>query len=68
MRHAALTSSKLKSHKESKHHGIRYPCDKCEFAAPTAYNDKKLKELKHEGVRYPWIQCYLPFDFDKKNS
>jgi len=38
LEYAAITASKLKKHKESKHEGVRYPCDECEFAATTAGN------------------------------
>ena len=36
---------------------VRYPCDKCEFAATDASNLKKHVESKHEGVRYLCDKC-----------
>ena len=54
----------LKSHKESKHEGIRYPCDQCEYAATRLGHLKSHKESKHEGcegVRYPCDQCEHTF-------
>ena len=30
--------SSLKTHKKSKHEGIRYPCEQCEYAATTSGN------------------------------
>ena len=47
----------LKMHKESKHEGIRYPCDQCDYAASMAKDLKRHKESKHEGIRYPCDQC-----------
>ena len=36
---------------------MRYPCDKCEYAATTLSNLKQLIENKHEGVRYLCDNC-----------
>ena len=36
---------------------MRYPCDKCEYAATKASNLKEHVEKKHEGVRYPCDLC-----------
>ena len=47
----------LKTHKESKHAGIRYPCKQCDYAATTASSLKRHKQYKHEGLRYPCDQC-----------
>ena len=47
----------LKVHRESKHEGVRYPCNECEFAATAAFVLKRHKESKHEGVRYPCNEC-----------
>ena len=41
----------------SKHGGVRYPCDKCEYAATTASALRSHIENKHEGVRYPCDKC-----------
>ena len=47
----------LKTHKKSKHEGIRYPCDMCDFAGSTSSNLKVHKEAKHEGIRNPCDIC-----------
>ena len=49
----ASTSYNLKVHKQSKHEGIRYPCDMCEYAVTRQWVLKVHKESKHEGNRYP---------------
>ena len=43
--------------KKSKHEGIKYPCDQCEYVATRHYNLKQLKQFKHEIIRYPYYQC-----------
>ena len=47
----------LKTHKESKHEGIRYSCDECDsvFAQPS--NLRTHKKNKHRGITYPCNQC-----------
>ena len=47
----------LKRHKEIKHIGIRYQCDKCELSASTPANLKVHIESKHENIIYPCDQC-----------
>ena len=44
-------------HKKSKHEGIQYPCDQCEYAASELGNLHQHKQSKHEGIRYPCDQC-----------
>ena len=44
-------------HKKSKHDGVRYPCDKCEYSATTLSDLKRHKKSKHDRVRYPCDQC-----------
>ena len=63
-KYIATTGDNLKHHIESKQHivkskheGVRYPCNKCEYAATTASNIKRHIEIKHEGVRYPCVKC-----------
>ena len=51
------TKNMLKQHKESKHEGVRYPCDECEYSANRLANLKMHKQSKHDGVRYPCDQC-----------
>ena len=43
--------------KESKHEGIRYPCNQCEFASTKPGILKAHKKSKHEGIRYPCDEC-----------
>ena len=51
--------SKLKRHTESKHKGVRYPCDQCDHAATTASGLRRQVESKHKGVRYPCNNCRM---------
>ena len=44
-------------HKESKHEGVRYSFDQCDYFATEAGNLKKHKRYKHEGICYPCDQC-----------
>ena len=37
----------LKTHVESIHEGVRYPCDQCNYKATEKGNLKKLSKLKH---------------------
>ena len=39
------------------HKGIRYHCDKCEYAASNKSYLKKHKNIKHEGIKHPCDQC-----------
>jgi len=41
----------------SKHEGVRYPCDKCGYAATIPAHLKRHIECIHEGVRYPCNHC-----------
>ena len=47
----------MKEHKKSKHEGVRYPCDQCEYAATQVSNLIQHKKTIHEGIRYPCDQC-----------
>ena len=47
----------MKKDKRSKHEGIKYPCDQCEYAITSTTNLKQHKESKHEGKRYSYDQC-----------
>ena len=55
----------VKKHKESKHQGIRYPCDECQYAAQTSYNLKRHKELKHSVIYMSGSPMLLQTDRDK---
>ena len=50
------TKSSEETYKK-KHEGVRYPCDKCDYAATLASNLKRHIENKHKWVRYPCDQC-----------
>ena len=50
-------SSHLKYHIRSKHEGIRYPCDQCDYKATDKGNLMKHIKSIHEGIRYPCGQC-----------
>ena len=56
-KHTATTAGSLKIHVESKHEGVRYPCNQCEYAATQPGVLKIHIENIHEGVRYPCGQC-----------
>ena len=45
-----ILENQLNKHKEEDHEGIRYPCDKCEFAATLPDVLKRHKREVHEGV------------------
>ena len=47
----------MKNHKRSKHEGIRYPCDQCDYVGNYASNLKLHKRSTHEGIRYLCDQC-----------
>merc|ERR1712137_1128282 len=47
----------LKQHKRSKHEGIRYFCDQCDYVATWKSLLNTHKESKHEGIRYPCKHC-----------
>ena len=44
-------------HLKSKHGGIKYPCDQCDFKATQKSNLLTHLKSKHEGVKYPCDQC-----------
>ena len=47
----------LKSHKRSKHRGIKYHCDQCEYVASFKSSLRRHKQSIHEGIRHPCDQC-----------
>ena len=47
----------VKSHKNSKHRGIKYHCDQCEYISSCKSSLRRHKQSKHEGIRYPCDQC-----------
>ena len=48
---------RLKHQKKSIHEGVRYQCDKCDYAAKQYSNLKKHNESMHKGVRYQCDYC-----------
>ena len=55
---ANTTASNLKQQIESKHEGVRYPCDRCwEYAGTTTSSLKQHIKCKHERWRYPCDKC-----------
>ena len=54
---AASQSSVLKMHKASKHYGVRFPCNECDYSATLLSSLRRHKESKHEGIRYPCDFC-----------
>ena len=53
--------SKLKEHKRTKHLGITYPCDKCDFKASSRSSFHQHIKVKHEGIRYKCKHCRTDF-------
>ena len=47
----------LVRHIRSKHEGVRYPCNQCEYQATTQGSLKTHKESIHEGVKYSCNKC-----------
>ena len=52
-----LHKSSLITHKQSKHEGIQYICDKCDYKIATKRNLTTHKQSKHEGIQYICDQC-----------
>jgi predicted RNA-binding Zn-ribbon protein involved in translation (DUF1610 family) len=49
--------SLLTTHIQSKHQGIRYDCDQCDYRANTKSVLTIHQQSKHEGIRYDCDQC-----------
>ena len=47
----------LKMHKQSKHEGIKYSCEQCDYEATMKANLLRHLKSKHEEVKYPCNQC-----------
>jgi C2H2-type zinc-finger domain/Zinc finger, C2H2 type len=47
----------LTKHKMSRHQGVRFACDMCEYRATTPKNLRTHKMAKHDKIRYPCKQC-----------
>ena len=53
----ATQEQNLKQHKEIKHEGVRYLCDKCDYKGITESHLKVHKESKQQGVCYSCDDC-----------
>ena len=49
--------SNLQTHIQSKHEGIKYPCNQCDYQATQQSNLQTHIQCIHEGVKYPCNQC-----------
>ena len=47
----------LVQHIRSKHKGVKYSCDRCEYQATEKGDLKKHKQAIHEGIKYPCNEC-----------
>ena len=45
------------AHYRSKHEGVKYPCNQCDYQATTRGHLQTHIQSKHEGIRYPCNQC-----------
>ena len=52
-----LEQAILKTHIESKHVGIKYPCSNCEYVATTAGYLKRHFKMHYKRVIYPCSEC-----------
>merc|ERR1719470_505200 len=52
---------KLEEHKRTKHLGITYSCDECDFRARSKNNLSQHIKSKHEGIRYKCNHCPTNF-------
>ena len=53
----ATKQSNLTTHRQSKHEGVRYYCDQCDYKATLHIRLTTHKQSKHEGVRYECDHC-----------
>ena len=49
--------SDLKLHRLSKHEGVRYPCNQCDYLAISQRNCNVHKQSVHQGVKYSCELC-----------
>ena len=42
---------------KSKHQGLQYPCDQCDYKATLKWTLLGHLKSKHEGIKYPCDQC-----------
>ena len=43
----------MKKHIQSKHEGIKYPCNQCDYQATKQGSLQTHIQSKHEGIKYP---------------
>ena len=53
----ATYQSNLLIHIQSKHEGIKYPCNQCDYQATRQSSLQRHIESRHEGIKYPCNQC-----------
>ena len=51
------TKYNLQKHIQSKHEGIKYPCNHCDYQATQQCSLKNHMQSKHEGIKYPCYEC-----------
>ena len=56
-KYIATVKSQFKTHIESIHGGVRYPCDQCQYKATTISTLKRHIESIHKGAAYLCDQC-----------
>ena len=44
-------------HIKSKHEGVKYPCNQCDYKATGKRHLPQHVKSQHEGVKYPCNQC-----------
>ena len=49
--------STMMKHYRSRHEGIKYPCNQCDYQATQPGNLQIHIQAKHEGIKYPCNQC-----------
>ena len=52
MRQEVCQAHIIKTHQESKHEGLRYSCNQCDYQAMEPRSLKRHQQYKHEGVGY----------------
>ena len=52
-----LKKGALKQHQESKHEGVVYLCNQCNYKTTQQSNLRRHTQSKHEGVKYSCIEC-----------
>ena len=50
-------ATQKQKHRISKHNGLEYPCDDCNYKATKTSHLKQHKEALHEGVIYKCNEC-----------